>query len=56
MPKAKAQEGFFSGSKDFHENLARKKQPAGWIQSKLPPPILSGCCIIEQWRQSPRIR
>jgi len=37
MPKAKAQEGFFSGSKDFQENLARKNQPAGWIQSKLPP-------------------
>jgi hypothetical protein len=37
MPKAKAQEGFFSGSKDFQENLDQKNQPAGWIQSKLPP-------------------
>jgi len=37
MPKAKSPGGFFSNPKDFHENLARKKQPAGWIQSKLPP-------------------
>jgi hypothetical protein len=37
MPKAKAPEGFFSGSKDFEENLAQKNQPAGSIQSKLPP-------------------